>query len=136
MKVGHREKFGLTVLDPAGPGQGLTLWAVAIPAAVEGVPLVAAIIAAFKMAAQSGGPAQFDGRHDAPLPGGQRRAMSCAVCCAVAAEHIRHFQLRTIHGPRVQKCRDGAGLGSKGTGRGSRSRGLEAEHTLLVAIRR
>jgi hypothetical protein len=97
---------------------------------------MAAIVAALQMATERGCPAHFDGGHDAPLPGGHRRAVLFAIGCAIAAEHVRYFQLRTIHEPAVQKCWDGAGLGSKGTGRGSRSRGLDAEHTLLVAIRR
>jgi hypothetical protein len=104
MKVGHLEKFSLTILDPPGSGQGLTFWAVAIAARVECIPFVAAIITALQMAAQSGCPAHFDGGHDAPLPRGHRRAMSFAVGFAIAAEHIRHFQLRAIHEPRAQKC--------------------------------
>ena len=68
------------------------------------VPLMTAIVAALQVAAESGSPAHFDGSHDAPLPGGHRRAMLFAVGFAIAAEHVRHFQLRTIMNRAVQKC--------------------------------
>jgi hypothetical protein len=58
------------------------------------------------------------------------------IVAAVAAEHIRHFELWAIHRPAVQKYWGTAGFGSVATGRGSRSRGLVVEHTLLVAMRR
>jgi hypothetical protein len=69
-------------------------------ARVEGVSLMTALVAALHMATESGRPAHFDGGHDAPLPCGHRRAMLFAVGFAIAAEHVRHFQLRTIHAPR------------------------------------
>jgi len=50
MKVGHLEKLGLSVLNPTCPGKGLTFWAMAVAAAVETIPLVTALIAAFEMA--------------------------------------------------------------------------------------
>ena len=114
MKVRDLKKFGLAVLKPLGSGQGLTFWAMAIPARVEGVSLVPALVAALHMAAKSGCPAHFDGGHDAPLPGGHRRAMLFAVGFAIAAEHVRHFQLRTIHDPRRSKMLRRCGLGLKG----------------------
>jgi hypothetical protein len=77
---------------------------VAIAAGVERIPFVTAIIAALQMAAQGGCPAHFDGGHDAPLPRGHRRAMLLAVSFTIAAEHIRHLQLRAIHEPAAQKC--------------------------------
>src|ERR1700686_701496 len=92
MKVGHLEKFGFAILDPPGAGGGLTPWAVPSAARVEGVSLMTALVAALHMAAESGCPAHFDRGHDAPLPGGHRRAMLFAVGFAIAAEHVRHFQ--------------------------------------------
>ena len=114
MKVRDLKKFGLAVLKPLGSGQGLTFWAMAIPARVEGVSLVTALVATLHMAAESGCPAHFDGGHDAPLPGGHRRAMLFAVGFAIAAKHVRHFQLRTIHAPRRSKMLRRCGLGLKG----------------------
>ena len=98
--------------------------------------LVAARITLFDLTAQGRGPAHFDGGHDAPLCNGHRRAMLLSISFSVAAKYIRHFELRAIHGPAAQKYWGAAGAGSTGTGRGSRSKGLEVEHTLLVAIRR
>jgi hypothetical protein len=136
MKVRALEEFGLSVLDPLCPGQTLALRAVAIPATVEGVAFITALIASLEVAAQRRGAAHLDCAHDAPLCRGHRRAMLLTISCAVAAEYIRDFQLRAIHEPAAQKYWGGVGLGATGTGRGSRSSGLDVEHTLLVAIRR
>src|ERR1041384_1239840 len=108
----------------------------AVAAGVEAVPLMAASIATFEVPTQRRCAAHLDGGHHAPLLSGHRRAMLIAIGLAVAAEYIRHFQPGTVHRLAAQKCCGGAGGGSTGTGRGSRSSGLEVEHTLLVAIRR
>src|SRR5664279_1888728 len=62
--------------------------------------------------------------------------MLLSIRFSVATEHVRHFQLRTIHGSGAQKYCGIAGAGSMGMGRGSRSSGLDVEQTLLVAIRK
>ena len=62
--------------------------------------------------------------------------MPLTIGGTVAAEHIRHFELRAIHRLAAQKCWGAAGFGSAATGRGSRSRGLVVAHTLVVAIRK
>ena len=64
---------------------------------------MAALIAAFEVAAESGRAAHLDGGHDAPLRRRHRRAMLLSIGFSVAAEHVRHFQLRTVHGPGAQK---------------------------------
>jgi hypothetical protein len=66
--------------------------------------LVAALIALLDLPSESCRPAHLDGGHDAPLGCGHRRAMLFPIGFAVTAEHIRHFQLRAIHGPAAQKC--------------------------------
>jgi hypothetical protein len=104
MKVLGVEQFCLAVLDPLRPCQTLAFRAVSIPAAIERIPFIAALIAAFQVAAESSRTAQLDGGHDAPLCYRHRRAMLLPIRFSVAAEHIRHFQLRTIHGsPSAQK---------------------------------
>jgi hypothetical protein len=50
------------------------------------------------MPAAGSGPAGFDRGHDAPLGGRQRRAGLRAIGVAVAAEDVRHFERRAIHG--------------------------------------
>jgi hypothetical protein len=116
MKVRDLKKFGLAVLKPLGSGKTLAFWAMAVPARVESVSLMTALVAALHMAAESGCPARFDGGHDAALPGGHRRAMLFAVSFAIAAEHVRHFQLRAFHEPRRSKMLRRRGLGLKGNG--------------------
>ena len=71
-----------------------------------------ALIALLDMAAERGGPAEFDRGHDAPLRRAKRRAMLRTIGVAVAAEHVRHFQPRPGHRRR----------GSEGLGRGGRRR--------------
>jgi len=51
VKVGDLQKFGLTILDPLRPRQRLALWAMPVPAGVVTVPLIAALIATFEVAA-------------------------------------------------------------------------------------
>src|SRR5215472_775439 len=75
VKIGHVQKFGLPVLNPLRPGERLAFWAMAIAAAVEAIPLVTALIAAFEVAAQRCRTTHLDCGHDAPLPDRHRRAM-------------------------------------------------------------
>jgi hypothetical protein len=65
---------------------------------------MATLIASFEVAAQGSRAAHLDCGHDAPLHDRHRRAMLFTIGYAVAAEHIRHFQLRAIHLPATQKC--------------------------------
>jgi len=136
MEVRAVKQFSQAMLDPLCPGQRLAFWAVPIPARVEAVAFVIALIAALEMTAEDGSAAHFDGRHDAPLFAGHRGAMRVPIEFTIAAEHIRHFQCGALHGPAPQKTCGAAGWGLTATGCGSKSRGLVAEHTLLVATRR
>jgi hypothetical protein len=104
VKVRHLEEFRLAVLDPLRARQALALRAVAVTAAVERIAFIATLIAAFEVAAERCRPALLNGSHDAPLRDGHRRAMLLTISYAVAAEDIRHFQLRAIHTPATQKC--------------------------------
>src|ERR1019366_6501897 len=67
MKIGDVQKFGLPVLDPLRSGQTLAFWAVPIAAAIECVPFIAALIAAFEVAAENCCSTHLDGGHDASL---------------------------------------------------------------------
>jgi hypothetical protein len=91
MKVGDLEKLRLSILDPLRPRQTLALWAMSIAAAIVCIAFMAALVAAFEMAAESRGTAHFDSSHDAPLRHGQRRAMLLSISFSVAAEHVRHL---------------------------------------------
>src|SRR6516162_4777348 len=103
VKIRDFEQFGLAVLDPLRSGQRLALRAVSIPTAIETIPLMAALIAALEVATESCSPTHLDGGHDASLCRGHRRVMLFSIGFAVAAEDVRQFQLRPIHGPATQK---------------------------------
>jgi hypothetical protein len=111
VKIRRLQKFGLAFLDPLRSRQRLALWAVPIPAAVEAIPLMATLIASLEVATEGRRSTQLDCGHDAPLRRGHRRAMLFSVGFAVAAEDIRHFQLRAIHGPRRSEVLRRGGLG-------------------------
>src|SRR3974390_1585484 len=69
----------------------------AISAAVVARPLIVTTVAAFEMAAESCGATHLDCGHDASLGGRERPIMLLTIGFAVAAENVRHFQLRAIH---------------------------------------
>ena len=98
MKIWHLEKLGLPFLDPFCFGQTLAFGAVPIPATIERIAFLATLITAFEVAAQGGCAAHLDGGHDAPLRHRHGRAMLLSISFSVAADHVRHFQLRTVHG--------------------------------------
>jgi hypothetical protein len=60
MEIFHRQKFGATLFQPFGSGQGLALGAGAVPARVICVTLVATLVTSFQMAAQRRGAAHLD----------------------------------------------------------------------------
>ena len=103
MKIGNVEKLGLSVLNPLRSCERLTFWTVSVAAAIEAISFVATLIATFEVTAQGGCAAHLDCGHDASLCGGHRCVMLVAIGHAVAAEHIRHFQLRAIHRAAAQK---------------------------------
>ena len=105
-------------------------------AAVIRDALVVTVIALLYVTTKRCSSAKFDRGHDAMLRGGQRSAITLTKGFTVAAEDIRHFQPATGHRTGAQNCCGGVGFGSTGIGRGSRSSGLDAAQTLLVAIRR
>ena len=100
MKIMRVENFGGSFLDPLRTSEGLTFWAMTVAAAVVAGPLVTAAVAALEMTAESCRAAHLDRGHDAPLSRRHRRAMLFTIGFAVAAEDVRHFQLRAIHGAR------------------------------------
>ena len=67
MKIVRRENFGRSFFDPLRTCEGLTLWTVAVAAAVVTGPLVIAAVAALEMTAESCGATHLDRGHDAPL---------------------------------------------------------------------
>ena len=70
MKIVRRQNLGGSFFDPLGTREGLTLWTVAVAAAVVTGPLVITAVAALEMTAESCGSTHLDRGHDAPLSGG------------------------------------------------------------------
>jgi len=72
----------------------------AVAATAVARPFVITAIAAFEMTAESCGATHLDRGHDASLGSRERPIMLLTIGFAVAAEDIRHFQLRAIHRAR------------------------------------
>jgi hypothetical protein len=136
MEIRDVKKLRLTILYPLRARQRLAFWTVPVRTRVIRIAEVAALVTLLGMTAESGSAARLDCCHDASLRSGQQGAEFLTISLAVAAEDIRHFQLRTFHEYGDQKYCGGSGLSCGTTGRGSRSKGLDVEQTLLVAIRR
>src|ERR1039458_10392793 len=60
----------------------------------------------FDLSSESRRPAHLDGAHDASLRCGHRRTVLISIVLAVAAEDVRHFQLRAIHSPELRKTEE------------------------------
>ena len=71
-----------------------------VPTAVVGDALVPARLAGLEVAAEGSGATGGDRPHDAPLRTRQRALVPGTIGIPVAAEDIRHFELRTLHGER------------------------------------
>jgi hypothetical protein len=104
VKILGVEKFGTTIFKPFRAGERLAFRTVAIRAGVVSVALMTALVATLEMTAENGGPADLDRMHHAALRDGHRSAVLLTIVGAVAAEHIRHFELWAIHRPAAQKC--------------------------------
>src|SRR5215469_12642256 len=91
------EELRLTILDPLGARQGLAFRAMTVATTIVGISLIAAVIALFQVAAQSGSAAAFDGTHDAELRSRQGSGMLLAISLAIATKHVSHFQLGAVH---------------------------------------
>jgi hypothetical protein len=92
------EDLGPPALDPCGARQRLTLRAVPVCAGVIRDALVATGVARLDMAAARSGAARLDRGHDARLRARRRHAGVSSIGVARAAEDVRHFERRAIHG--------------------------------------
>jgi len=91
------QKLGLSIFDPLSPCERLTLWAMPVATAVVSDAPMLAGIASLNVAAERSGAASRDRLHDAPLRNRQRPLVLSTIGLTVAAEDIRHFELRTLH---------------------------------------
>jgi hypothetical protein len=82
---------------------------------VESWALVAAPIALLQVAPERRRAAALEGAHDAALRRAERSAVRLTIGFAVAAKHLRHFELRPIHGPALEvRWWGGLGLHRRG----------------------
>ena len=76
--------------------------AVSIRTGIISVALMAAVVTLLQMAAKNSSPADLDCSHDTALRHRQRSTMLLTIGFAVAAKHIRHLKLGTIHVPELE----------------------------------
>ena len=88
VEVAHGQQVGLALFQPGPRGGALALRAMPVAARVIGDPPMAAVHAGFDVAAERGGPAVLDGRHDLELGQAQMPGMGSPVAGPGAAEDI------------------------------------------------
>src|ERR1700730_8261225 len=98
VKVLGVQEFRLAMFDPLCPGEGLTLWTMAIAAAVIRDALMLTAVAGLHVPAERSGTACSDRLHDAPLRRGQRGLVLITIRLTVAAEDLRDFEPQSLHG--------------------------------------
>jgi len=98
MDVVRRQKFSLPCRDPLFPSSGLTLRAVAIPAAVVGdggtMPAAGALI---EMAAEKGGATPRNGQQHFDMLPADPLAVSFDESSSRGADEIGHLERRPAH---------------------------------------
>src|SRR6266852_9679100 len=115
VEILDRQQFGFASLDPGRTSQGLTGRTMSVAAAVVPHARVSTVVALFDMAAEGGRPTLLNGSHHAPLSRRECRTDLVTISRAMAAEHLRHGQRRTIHRPAPSEM----------LGRGRRRRGRD-----------
>jgi hypothetical protein len=98
MEIGNGQQLRPAIVEPLQPRQPLTLRAVPVATTIEGDANCAAILATLDVTAERRRSARLDRGHDPSLVVGQPGALGSAKSFAVAAENIRHLQLRA-HDP-------------------------------------
>ena len=93
VEIGHRQQVARARGQPVARDRALAFWAMPVAAGIVGDTHRAAGPAALDMAAERGGPAQFDRGHHAALDASEVAVVSLNVGRAMAAEDIRHLQV-------------------------------------------
>jgi hypothetical protein len=98
MEIGNGKQLRSAVSEPLEPRQPLTLWAVSIATGIVRDARRPAIFAALNVTAERRRSTCLDRGHDLALIVGQPVTLGGAKGGAVAAENVRHLQLRA-HDP-------------------------------------
>ena len=88
VEIADRQQVGLALGEPGSRGGGLTLRAVPIAATVVGDPKIATVVAAIDMAAECGGAAVLDRRHDLELGKVEGTGLNGAIAGPFSSEDI------------------------------------------------
>jgi hypothetical protein len=97
MEIGDGQQFGAAIGEPLKARQTLALRAVSIATRIVGDASLAAVLASLDVSAERRRTASLDRGHDLALIEREPVALRDAKTVAVAAEDVRHLQLRT-HG--------------------------------------
>ena len=97
MVIFHRQQLGLSRLQPVLGGGALAFGAMAVAAGIVGDVAMAALAAGRDVAAEGGGAAGLDGRHDLQLAKAQMAGPGPAPGRPVGAEDIRDLQSFARH---------------------------------------
>ena len=135
VEVADRQQVGLARLQPVARGSGLALGAVPVAAAVVGDALVATVLAALDMAAESRCPTSLDRCHDLELTDAEVADVGRPECSTVSAQDIGDLERGTLgaHGGQPPGLAPTLGLGSMRAM--TLSSGLITVRTTLVATR-
>jgi hypothetical protein len=127
VEIGDRQQFGLACLHPSLRRRPLALRAMAIAAGVVSDARMGAIVTPLDVTAERFGATNLYRRHDATLGQAQMSLVGGAPAGALAAEHVRHLQMRPRHWPA---CQPGGDISMF-----SRSSGLWTCRIILTATR-
>jgi hypothetical protein len=94
MKILALQEFGLTLFQPLGRGEGLAFGAMAVPARVVCITLVATLITSLEVTAERRGATPLDIPQHPLLLRGQRGRMRSAKFLAMGAHDIGDFPRR------------------------------------------
>jgi len=95
MVIGDRQQLGFPCGQPTFCRRPLTLGAVPVTTGIVGHACMTTIITALDVAAESRGAANLDCRHHPALCEAKVAGVRSAPRLAVAAEDVRHLQLRS-----------------------------------------
>ena len=101
VEIGDRQEFGRSRRQPSFRRPPLAFWAMPVPTRIIGDARVGAVLAALDMTAERCRATYLNGRHDTALAQAHMPGIGRAPRLPVAAEDIRHLELRARHVRRL-----------------------------------